>query len=230
MLINIISIFPGLFAGVFGEGMIKRAQEKGLARITVHDLRDFSEDRHRRVDDYPYGGGAGMVMKPEPFFKAVRAVQKQCPPDGKVILMSPQGSLLSQDKLKELSREEKLIILCGRYEGIDERVRVCLVDEEISIGDYILSGGEIPAMAMVDALVRLIPGVLSVSSLEEESFTGGLLEYPQFTRPRDYEGISVPEVLLSGDHEKIRKWRCGEAVKRTLKQRPDLIQNKNCKR
>lgn len=226
MLINIISVFPGLFQSVFAESMIKRALEKGLVDIRIHDLRDFSEDKHRRVDDSPYGGGPGMVMKPEPFFKAVRAVRKECPSKGRVILMSPQGLLLTQDKLKELSGEKNLIVLCGHYEGVDERVRAHLADEEISIGDYVLAGGEIPAMVMVDALVRLIPGVLNVSSLEEESFADGLLEYPQFTRPREYEGMCVPEILLSGDHENIRRWRYQEALKRTLKLRPDLLQKR----
>ncbi len=226
MLISIISIFPGLFQSVFAESIIKRAQEKGLLEISIYDLRDFSEDKHRRVDDYPYGGGAGMVMKPEPFFKAVRAVRERSPVKGKAILMSPQGLRLTQDKLKELSKEKHLIILCGHYEGIDERVRAYLADEEISIGDYILTGGEIPAMVLVDALARLIPGVLSTSSLEEESFACGLLEYPQYTRPQEYEGMCVPEILLSGDHEKIRQWRYEEALKRTLKLRPDLLRNK----
>jgi tRNA (guanine37-N1)-methyltransferase len=226
VLINIISVFPGLFQSVFAESMIKRALEKGLVDIRIHDLRDFSEDKHRRVDDSPYGGGPGMVMKPEPFFKAVRAVRKECPSKGRVILMSPQGLLLTQDKLKELSGEKNLIVLCGHYEGVDERVRAHLADEEISIGDYVLAGGEIPAMVMVDALVRLIPGVLNVSSLEEESFADGLLEYPQFTRPREYEGMCVPEILLSGDHENIRRWRYQEALKRTLKLRPDLLQKR----
>lgn len=226
MLISIISIFPGLFQSVFAESIIKRAQEKGLLEISIYDLRDFSEDKHRRVDDYPYGGGAGMVMKPEPFFKAVRAVRERSPVKGKTVLMSPQGVRLTQDKLKELSKEKHLIILCGHYEGIDERVRAYLADEEISIGDYILTGGEIPAMVLVDALARLIPGVLSTSSLEEESFACGLLEYPQYTRPQEYEGMCVPEILLSGDHEKIRQWRYEEALKRTLKLRPDLLRNK----
>ena len=225
MLISIISIFPGLFQSVFAESIIKRAQEKGLLEISIYDLRDFSEDKHRRVDDYPYGGGAGMVMKPEPFFKAVRAVRERSPVKGKTVLMSPQGVRLTQDKLKELSKEKHLIILCGHYEGIDERVRAYLADEEISIGDYILTGGEIPAMVLVDALARLIPGVLSTSPLEEESFACGLLEYPQYTRPQEYEGMCVPEILLSGDHEKIRQWRYEEALKRTLKLRPDLLRN-----
>jgi len=226
MLINIISIFPGVFESVFSESIIKRAQEKGLVEIKIYNLRDFSDDKHRRVDDYPYGGGAGMVMKPDPFFKAVQEIQKKCPEKGKVILMSPQGELFTQKKAEELSREKNLIILCGHYEGVDERVKEYLADEEISIGDYILTGGELPAMVMVDAIVRLIPGVLNVSSLGEESFAGGLLEYPQYTRPREYEGMRVPEILLSGDHEKIKQWRYEQALKRTLKRRPDLLQRK----
>lgn len=226
MLINIISIFPGVFESVFSESIIKRAQEKGLIEIKIYNLRDFSDDKHRRVDDYPYGGGAGMVMKPDPFFKAVRDIQKKCPEKGKIILMSPQGELFTQKKAEELSREKNLIILCGHYEGVDERVKEYLADEEISIGDYILTGGELPAMVMVDAIVRLIPGVLNVSSLGEESFADGLLEYPQYTRPREYEGMCVPEILLSGDHEKIKQWRYEQALKRTLKRRPDLLQRK----
>ena len=226
MLINIISIFPGVFESVFSESIIKRAQEKGHVEIKIYNLRDFSDDKHRRVDDYPYGGGAGMVMKPDPFFKAVQEIQKKCPEKGKVILMSPQGELFTQKKAEELSREKNLIILCGHYEGVDERVKEYLADEEISIGDYILTGGELPAMVMVDAIVRLIPGVLNVSSLGEESFAGGLLEYPQYTRPREYEGMRVPEILLSGDHEKIKQWRYEQALKRTLKRRPDLLPRK----
>lgn len=222
VLIEIVSVFPELFRGVFSESILRRAQEKKLVEIKLHDLRAFSDDKHRKVDDTPYGGGPGMVMKPEPFFKAVRAIRKENPPTGRVILLSPQGKLLTQKKLKELSKAGHLILLCGRYEGVDERVRMYLADEEISIGDYVLTGGEIPAMVLVDALVRLLPGVLSEASLEEESFARGLLEYPQFTRPRDFEGMCVPEILLSGDHENIKQWRYQEALKRTLKFRPDL--------
>lgn len=228
MLIDIITAFPGLFVGVFSESMIKRAQEKELVKIRIIDLRDYSDDKFRRVDDYPYGGGPGMILKPEPFFKAVSAVKGKSPGAGvsRTILMSPQGELLSQDKLEEMRRLEHLIVLCGHYEGVDARVRSFLAEEEISIGDYVLTGGEIPAMVLVDALVRLIPGVLNPPSLEDESFTDGLLEYPQYTRPQEYEGMRVPEVLLSGNHEKIRIWRYNEALKLTSMRRPDLLQKK----
>ncbi len=226
MLIEIVSVFPGLFRGVFTESILKRAQARGLVKIRVHDLRAFSDDRHRKVDDAPYGGGPGMVMKPEPFFKAVRSICEKSSPGSRVIMLSPQGRLLTQGKLKELSRAGHLILLCGRYEGVDERVRLYLADEEISIGDYVLTGGEIPAMVLVDALVRLLPGVLNETSLQEESFARGLLEYPQYTRPQNFEGMNVPEILLSGNHENIKQWRHREALKRTLKLRPDLLQKK----
>lgn len=226
VLIQIVSVFPGLFRGVFMESILKRAQEKALVEIKVHDLRAFSDDKHRKVDDAPYGGGPGMVMKPEPFFKAVKTIRQEHPPAGRVILLSPQGRLLTQQRLKELSKTGHLILLCGRYEGVDERVRKYLADEEISIGDYVLTGGEIPAMVLIDALVRLLPGVLSEASLEEESFARGLLEYPQYTRPKNFEGMCVPDVLLSGDHENIRQWRCREALKRTQELRPELLQNR----
>jgi len=224
VLIDIITAFPGMISAVFGESIIKNAREKGLVSIRAVDLRDYAEDRHRRVDDYPYGGGPGMVMKVEPFSRAVEAVKERAAGfSSRVILMSPQGALLTQEKAEELSALEHLIILCGHYEGVDERVRLYLADEELSIGDYILSGGEIPAMVLVDAVVRLIPGVLSRTSLREESFSGKLLEYPQYTRPREYKGMHVPEVLLSGNHEQIRQWRYSEALKRTLERRPDLL-------
>ncbi len=226
MLIEIVSVFPELFRGVFTESILKRAQEKGLVEIRVHDLRAFSDDQHRKVDDAPYGGGPGMVMKPEPFFKAVRTIREKCPLAGRVILLSPQGRLLTQQRLRELSKASHLILLCGRYEGVDERVRMYLADEEISIGDYVLTGGEIPAMVLIDALIRLLPGVLNEASLQEESFAQGLLEYPQYTRPQDFEGMCVPEILLSGNHENIRQWRYQEALKRTFKLRPDLLQKK----
>lgn len=227
MLIDIITAFPGLLHSSFGESMVRRGIEKGLVTIRINDLRDYSDDKHRRVDDSPYGGGPGMIMKPEPFFKAVRDVQKdRVLSKSRVILMSPQGVLLTQDKLRELSNFEHLVILCGHYEGVDDRVRSFLAQEEISIGDYVLTGGEIPAMVLVDAIVRLIPGVLSEPSLDEESFSNSLLEYPQFTRPQEYEGMSVPEVLLSGNHERIKRWRYEESKKRTLKNRPELLHKK----
>ena len=225
MLVDIVSIFPAMFSGVFGESIIKRAEEKGLVRIRVSDLRDFSADKHRRVDDTRFGGGAGMVMKPEPFFEAVKFLKGSSDSSAscRVILMSPRGELLKQEKARELSKIDHLIILCGRYEGVDERVHQHLAQEEISIGDYVLTGGELPAMVLVDAVVRLIPGVLNEVSLEEESFSAGLLEYPQYTRPRVYEGMSVPEVLLSGNHKLIRSWRYEESLRRTLKNRPDIL-------
>jgi tRNA (guanine37-N1)-methyltransferase len=228
VLIDIITAFPALFGGVFSESMVKRAQEKELVEIRINDLRDYSDDRFRRVDDYPYGGGPGMILKPEPFFKAVSDIKNKSPEAGlsRTILMSPQGELLNQHRLKGLRKFDHLIILCGHYEGVDDRVRLFLADEAISIGDYVLTGGEIPAMVLVDALVRLLPGVLNPPSLEDESFTDGLLEYPQYTRPQEYEGMSVPDVLLSGNHEKIRNWRYNEALKLTSLYRPELLHKK----
>jgi tRNA (guanine37-N1)-methyltransferase len=228
VLIDIITAFPALFGGVFSESMVKRAQDKELVEIRINDLRDYSDDRFRRVDDYPYGGGPGMILKPEPFFKAVSDIKNKSPEAGlsRTILMSPQGELLSQHRLKGLRKFDHLIILCGHYEGVDDRVRLFLAEEAISIGDYVLTGGEIPAMVLVDALVRLIPGVLNPPSLDDESFTGGLLEYPQYTRPQEYEGMSVPDVLLSGNHENIRNWRYNEALKLTSMYRPELLHKK----
>ncbi len=225
MLIDIVSAFPEMFQSVLGESMIKRTVEKRLVTIRIHDLRDYTADRHRQVDDCPFGGGPGMVMKPEPFFEAVEALRqgKTGGMKSRVLLMSPQGRTLAQAKVRELSRIDHLVILCGHYEGVDERVRLHLADEEISIGDYVLTGGELAAMVVVDSVVRLIPGALKASSLEEESFSRGLLEYPQYTRPREYRGMGVPEVLLSGDHERIRRWREERALQRTRERRPDLL-------
>lgn len=232
MFIDIVTIFPSMFDGPLKESMVYKARQKEIVNITIHDLRDFSEDKHRKVDDYPYGGGPGMVMKPEPFFRSVNFIKRTrlndtADKDSKVILMSPQGTVLNQNKVYELSSIEHMIILCGHYEGIDERVRLYLADEEISIGDFILTGGELPAMVLVDAVVRLIPGVLNDSSLREESFSDGqLLEYPQYTRPREFNGMVVPEILLSGDHGKIEQWRYQESLKKTLKRRPELLKDK----
>jgi len=225
VLIDIVTIFPAMFSGVFGESIIKRAEEKELVRFRISDLRDFTADKHRKVDDTPFGGGAGMVMKPEPFFEAVKSLKSSSkdPALCRVILMSPRGELLNQEKAKQLSKIDHLIVLCGHYEGVDERVRQYLAQEEISIGDYVLTGGELPAMVLVDSVVRLIPGVLNEGSLEEESFSGGLLEYPQYTRPRDYLGMTVPEILLSGNHELIKRWRYEESLRRTLQKRPDIF-------
>ncbi len=226
MKISVVTIFPHMFTGVLGESILKRAQEKGLVGFEVIDLRDFTEDRHRSVDDYSYGGGPGMVMKPEPFFKAVEHLQKQSGQGAHVILTSPQGRVFDQQKALKLAQKAELIILCGHYEGVDERVREHLVHEEISVGDYVLTGGEIPAMTIMDAVTRLIPGVLTEESTEEESFSSGLLEYPQYTRPQTFRGLSVPEVLLSGDHAKIKKWREEQALSRTVKRRPDLLKDR----
>lgn len=228
MIIDVLTIFPGMFRGPWDESIIKRAREKGLVEVRTWDIRDFSVDKHRTVDDYSFGGGTGMVMKPEPIFRAVEEVQKFRSSRGWIILMCPQGRVFDQEKARTLSRQEHLIILCGHYEGIDERVRQYLVDEEISIGDYVLTGGELPAMVVVDAVVRLIPGVLGKQDpLYVDSFADGLLEYPQYTRPREFRGWRVPEVLVSGNHEAIRRWRRKEALRRTMKRRPDLLYKAN---
>ncbi|MYA00494.1 MAG: tRNA (guanosine(37)-N1)-methyltransferase TrmD [Chloroflexi bacterium] len=223
MRIDVITIFPPLLAGAFDHSIIKRARDRGIVELHVHDLRDFTDDRHRTVDDYPYGGGAGMVMKPEPWFRAVETLRSQDNP-GRTVLLTPQGQRLDQALARRLAREDRLIILCGRYEGVDERVREHLVDEEISIGDYVLSGGEPAAVVLVDALVRLQPGALgSPQSTVEESFSAGLLEYPQYTRPPEFRGWRVPDVLLSGDHGAVERWRRERQIERTRARRPDLL-------
>jgi len=220
MKIDIVTLFPEMFAGPLTESMIKRARERGLVKINIHNLRDYTRDKHRTADDKPFGGGPGMVLKPEPIFRAVKKLKKR---GSRVILLGPGGQKLKQPALKRLVKFKHLILLCGHYEGVDERVKK-LGLEEISIGDYILTGGELPAMVLVDALVRLVPGVLGdAKSVEEESFSSGLLEYPQYTRPASYRRMKVPQVLLSGNHEKIKQWREKQAQKRTLAQRPDLI-------
>ncbi len=224
MLIDIVTAFPGSFAGIFDESMLKRAQEKELLQLRITDLRDYSGDKHRRVDDAPYGGGAGMVMRAEPFFLAVEALDvKRDDPGTKIVLLTPGGALFNQAKARELSTLEHLVLLCGHYEGIDERVTLHLADERLSIGDFVLTGGEIPAMVVVDATARLVPGLLSDSSLAEESFTDGMLEYPQYTRPAVFRGMDVPEVLLSGNHGEIKKWRYRQSLERTQQIRPDLF-------
>ena len=220
---DIVSIFPGMFESPFGDGIIQRAREEGLLDLRVHDLRDYSLNKHRKVDDTPFGGGVGMVMNVEPIARVVAAIKKEVP-ETRTILLSPGGRPFDQEKAWELSRLPSLTLICGRYEGIDERVRLHFVDEEISIGDYILTGGEIPAMVLVEAISRLVPGVLGdPESTVEESFAGDLLEYPQYTRPRDYQGFKVPEILVSGDHKKIRDWQKAEALKKTARVRPDLL-------
>jgi len=225
MRIDIITIFPGMFAPVLNESIIKRAQNKGRVRIYIHNLRDYTPDKHKKVDDRPFGGGSGMVIGPEPIFNAVEDIKAKAKiKESKVILLCPQGKTLNQKVAQRLAKCKHIIFICGHYEGIDERVRQYLVDEEISIGDYVLTGGELPAMVLVDCLVRLIPGVLGdKNSLNFESFAGNLLEYPQYTRPANYRRMKVPAILLSGNHKKIADWRKSQAVKRTKKIRPDLL-------
>ncbi len=206
------------------ESITGRAAAAGHVQIVVTDLRDFACNKHRSVDDYPYGGGPGMILQPEPFFLAVEQLRREDARRGRVILLTPQGSLFTQETARRLAREDRLILLCGHYEGVDERVGEALVDEEISLGDFILTGGEIPAMAVTDAVVRLLPGVLPAESVADESFTGHLLEYPQYTRPAEFRGMAVPEVLLSGNHAEIAKWRRRQSLLRTLLRRPELLQ------
>jgi len=241
MRIDIITIFPEMFAPVLNESIIKRSQEKKKLKLCIHDLRKYTLDKHHKVDDRPYGGGSGMVMEPEPIFRAVEKIlgyrfsvigsrlkpkTQNLKPNTKIVLLTPQGTTLTQTFTKRLAKHKHLILICGHYEGVDERVRKYLVDEEISIGDYVLTGGELPAMVLVDAVVRLIPGVLGdKNSLNFESFEGNLLEYPHYTRPADFRGLKVPLVLLSGNHKKIEAWRKNEAVKRTKQKRPDLLKN-----
>jgi tRNA (guanine37-N1)-methyltransferase len=213
-----------MFSAVLDESMIKRAQAKGKVKIFAHDLRDYTLDKHHKVDDRPFGGGSGMVLQAEPIFRAVAAIKKQLKGKSRVILLCPQGKKFNQNYAKKLSRCGNLIFICGHYEGVDERVRQYLADEEISIGDYVLTGGELAAMVVVDSLVRLIPGVLGdKNSLNFESFEGNLLEYPQYSRPAKFKNWSVPEVLVSGAHDKIDAWRKLQAIKRTKKRRPDLL-------
>jgi tRNA (guanine37-N1)-methyltransferase len=221
MRIDILTLFPGMFRGPFDESIVKRAVDRGLLSISTHNIRDFARGRHRMVDDYPYGGGAGMVMKPEPIFEAVESLGRE---GARVVLMSPQGRRFSQRLAEHLARESHLILICGHYEGVDERVRANLVDDELSIGDYVLTGGEIPAMVVCDAVVRLIPGALGdEESPVDESFSSGLLEHPHYTRPSEYRGLEVPETLLSGNHAKIEAWRTEQSLLRTLRSRPDLL-------
>lgn len=221
MRIDILTLFPKMFEGVLGESIIKRAQNKGKVRIKVHNLRDWSKDKHKKVDDKPFGGGPGMVIKPQPLFDAIDDLISQ---SSRVVLLTPQGKTLNQAIARKLSKFKHLILVCGHYEGIDERFRKKFVTDEISVGDFVLTGGEIPAIALVDCVVRLIPGVVGdKSSLEFESFTSGLLEYPQYTRPAVYRGLKVPEILLSGDHKRIEQWRKAMALKRTRGRRPDMF-------
>ncbi len=224
MRIDVITIFPEMIANGVGYSVVKRAQENGLLNVVVHDLRDFAHNTHRSVDDYCYGGGAGMLMKPEPLFEAVESISVG--DSTKIVLLSPQGELLTQDTARRLSLLDHLILICGHYKGVDERVRQALITDEISIGDYVLSGGEIPALVVIDAVSRLIPGVLgNYESAQDDSFTEGILDCPHYTRPAEYQDMRVPEVLLSGDHERIRKWQRQQAIMRTFYRRPELLEN-----
>ena len=224
MKIDLVTIFPGILDGPFRESMIQRAVDKGLVEINLVDLRSYTHDRHRQVDDTPYGGGYGMILKPEPLFEAVEDLRNRSGPgESRVILLTPQGNLFNQDFAWRLAEEKHLILICGRYEGVDERVRTSLVDEEISIGDFVLTGGELAAAVVVDAVVRLLPGFIAEEASENESFTGSLLEHPHYTRPPVFRGMEVPSVLLSGNHGEIARWRRQQSLKRTFERRSDLL-------
>jgi len=231
MRIEILTLFPEMFQGPFDQSLLKKAQETGLLSLKTINIRDFAEDKHRTVDDTPYGGGPGMVMKPDVVARAIDKVRIEETPDTsveaqRIILMCPTGKLLTHEKVAELALQDHLVILCGHYEGFDERVR-SLADEEISIGDYVLTGGEIPAMVLADAVARQIPGIVKeVESVKRDSFYDGLLDYPSYTKPEDFQGKKVPKVLLSGNHKEIEAWRRKEALRRTLKLRPDLLAKK----
>ncbi|HEX5221689.1 MAG TPA: tRNA (guanosine(37)-N1)-methyltransferase TrmD [Verrucomicrobiae bacterium] len=221
MKIDVLTLFPAMFAGPLDESIIKRARQAGLLDLQLHQLRDWTHDRHKTVDDRPFGGGPGMLLKPEPIFEAVESLKRE---KTRVVLMSPSGRKFDQGIARELARQEHLLIVTGHYEGFDERIREALADDELSIGDYVLTNGALPAMVVIDAVTRLLPGVLGDdASSSEESFSHGLLEYPQWTRPAEFRGMKVPEVLQSGNHAEIAKWRAEQAKKRTQEQRPDLL-------
>lgn len=225
MNIDVLTLFPDFFQSLNSYSIIGRAIGEGKINLNCINIRDFSKDKHKRVDDYPFGGGPGMVMQIEPIYEAINSVKTD---DSKVIFLSPQGKRLNQEMAKSLSEENHIILLCGHYEGIDNRIIENYVDEELSIGDYVLTGGEIPAMVLIDCISRLIPGVLSSEeSYMDESHYDGYLEYPQYTRPREFNGIKVPDILLSGDHAKIDKWRSEESIRITMEKRPDLIDKAN---
>jgi tRNA (guanine37-N1)-methyltransferase len=228
MRIDVLTLFPQIFTAPFSFGIFQRAIDNGLVSLNLHNIRDFSHDKHHTVDDYPYGGGAGMVLMPGPVFEAIEAIKNSLPEnerDFPVILLSPQGRLLTQSVARELSTERHLAFICGHYEGVDERVCEHLATDQISIGDYVLTGGEVPALVVIDAVLRLLPGVLgSEASPLEDSHATGLLEYPHYTRPADFRGWQVPEVLLSGNHARITRWRREQIIRRTLERRPDLLE------
>jgi len=220
MKIDVLTLFPAMFAGPLDESIIKRARAEGLLELVIHNLRDYTHDRHRTVDDKPFGGGPGMLLKPEPIFEAVEHLVRA---DTRVILLTPAGRTFNQAISRELARQERLLLICGSYEGFDERVREALADDELSIGDYVLTNGALPAMVVIDAITRLLPGALGDDqSSHDESFSHGLLEYPQYTRPAEFRGMKVPEVLLSGNHSEIENWRREQARNRTKERRPDL--------
>ncbi|MEI4802700.1 tRNA (guanosine(37)-N1)-methyltransferase TrmD [Bacillus sp. NPDC077411] len=224
MKIDILTLFPEMFTGVFGSSILKKAQEKEAVQLRVVNFRDYSTNKHNSVDDYPYGGGAGMVLTPQPIFDAVEELTKETERKPRVVLMCPQGERFTQKKAEELAEEEHLIFICGHYEGYDERVREHLVTDEISIGDYVLTGGELASMVITDSVVRLLPDVLgNEQSQIEDSFSTGLLEHPHYTRPADFRGMKVPDVLLSGNHKYIEEWRQKESLRRTFMRRPDLL-------
>ncbi|MBE5818062.1 MAG: tRNA (guanosine(37)-N1)-methyltransferase TrmD [Clostridiales bacterium] len=225
MRIDVLTLFPEMFESVINSSIFGRALKAGIFDIRLHNIRDYTLDKHRRTDDYPFGGGAGMVMTPQPLFDCFDAVIGDAQTKPHCIYMSPQGKTLTHDKAAQLSMMDRIVILCGHYEGVDQRVIDTYIDEEISIGDYVLTGGELPAMVMMDCLSRFIPGVLGRSeSAHDESFSGGLLEYPQYTRPADFRGQKVPDVLLSGNHAKIDEWRIEESIKKTKEVRPELLE------
>ncbi|MHC4270299.1 MAG: tRNA (guanosine(37)-N1)-methyltransferase TrmD [Planctomycetota bacterium] len=227
MRIDILTLFPEMFQNVLGESILKIASEKELVNFNLYNIRDFSNDKHKCVDDKPYGGGAGMVMKPEPVFNAVEAVESMDNLVSTKILLTPQGEMFNQRKAADLSKKDRLMIICGRYEGFDERIRSGLDVIEISIGDYVLTGGEIPAMVVIDSVTRLVPGVLGgTNSLQDESFVNKMIEYPQYTRPPEFRGMKVPEVLKSGNHAKIEEWKMENAILKTRERRPDLMEYK----
>ena len=223
MKIDVLTLFPEMFSGVLGASMLGRAQERGILEFGLHNIRAYSQSKHKNTDDYPFGGGAGMVMMPQPIFSCLDAVDPQH--EALRIVLAPRGEMLTTAVARDLARQEHLLLLCGHYEGIDERA-MAQMDREVSIGDYVLTGGELPAMVLIDCVSRFIPGVLGSSeSAEDESFSAGLLEYPQYTRPAEYQGMAVPEVLLSGNHAHIARWRRQEAFRLTLKRRPELMES-----
>jgi tRNA (guanine37-N1)-methyltransferase len=225
MRIDVLTLFPEMFTNVFGSSILKHAQESGIVQYRAVDFRDYADNKHRKVDDYPYGGGAGMVLRAQPLFDAVDDLIKDEKKGPRVVLLCPQGERYSQKKAEQFSKEDHLILLCGHYEGYDERVREYLVTDEVSIGDYVLTGGELGAMVIADSVTRLLPGVLgNAESAITDSFSTGLLEHPHYTRPADFRGMKVPEILLSGHHKNIENWRSRESLKRTWERRPDLLE------